>query len=160
MKKLFCTALLICLSLCSCSRSQYADDVACTDLSKHMRNVLGDGQEYTEFDSTHREFYFEDSDEYDDCSLIYSTDTNDINEIGVFHTKNGDAADDIAEDCREYIADMKENSRTFISSYAPTELPKLDGAEVRRFGNYVVYTVLPTDKAEAVFDAVREMLEP
>ena len=158
MKKFICMILLICLSLCACSRSDYSDDFSCTELSEHIRDTLGDGQEYTEFDSTHREFYFEDSDDYDDCSLIYSTDTNDINEIGVFHAQSADAADDIAENCREYIDDMKENSRAFISSYAPAELPKLDNAEVRRFGNYVVYTILPPDRSTPIFHTLKELL--
>lgn len=159
MKRFFCIILLtVCLILPSCSRSDYVDEANCADLGGQMTDSLDDGQEYLEFDSNHREFYFDDTEEYDDCYLVYSSDTNDINEIGVFHAPNGDEAKELFETCRDYIEDMQENSRSFIASYAPEELPKLDNAEVRRFGNYVIYTILPEDKAEAVFEKVEESL--
>lgn len=159
MKNFLCVIFtLVCAVLPSCSRSEYTDTVKCADLGKQMTDTLEDGQEYLEFDSTHRDFYFEDSDEYDDCYLMYSSDTNDINEIGVFHASSDERAEDMLEDCRDYIEDMKENSRAFIASYAPEQLPKLDSATVRRFGNYVIYTVLPEDKAEAVFQRIEESL--
>lgn len=159
MKRFLCIILTLVFSLlASCSRSEYTDNVKCADVGKQVTDSLEDGQEYLEFDNSHRDFYFEDSDEYDDCYLVYSSDTNDINEIGVFHAPSDERAEDMLEDCRDYIEDMKENSRVFIASYAPEELPKLDSATARRFGNYVVYTVLPEDKAEAVFQKIEESL--
>ena len=65
----------------------------------------------------------------------------------------------MAEACRDYIDDMQEDSRAFIASYAPNELPKLDSAQVRRFGNYVIYTILPDDSAKTVFENVKEALK-
>ena len=105
-----------------------------------------------------RAFYFEDSHEADDCRMVYSLDTNDINEIGIFHAPNKTEAQDIAEDCREYVEDMRQNSRAFIASYAPSELSKLDGAQVRIYGNYVIYTILPTELIESVFHEVERVL--
>lgn len=151
--------LLVCTTLfCGCSRAQFADDIPCDNIVDTMLSTLDDGEEYKEFDSAQRTFYFEDSDEADDYCLVYSLDTNDINEIGIFHASDSDSAKDIAEDCREYVEDMQQNSRAFIASYAPEELTKLDGAQVRVYGNYVIYAILPPTQAEAAFDAAEKVL--
>ena len=154
------TALLICaVFLFGCSKMEYSDDKSCRELGEGIEALLDDSQEYSEFDGAHVDIYFDDSAEYDDLFAVYSTDNNDINEFGVFHAPNANVADDLLESCREYVEDMREGSRAFIASYAPGELPKLDGAEVRRFGNYVVYTVLSDSDAQAVFDYVKAELE-
>jgi len=147
-----------CACLASCARTKYTDVTPCKDVSALAAQELGDGLEYTEFDASHREFYFTDSELYDDCSLIYSTDTNNINEIGVFHATDEKAAKHLEAKCLDYIEEMREGERAFIASYAPEELPKLDGAKVHRFGNYVVYTVLPKDRSYDVIDKIENSL--
>ncbi len=156
--KILCACACVCLCLVSCAREKYADDKPCANVSAAATKELNDGLEYTEFDASHREFYFKDSTLYDDCSLVYSTDTNDINEIGVFHAVNEKAAKYLEAECLDYIDELREDERAFIASYAPEELPKLDGAKVYRFGNYVVYTVLPTDKTYDVLDQIEKIL--
>ncbi len=162
MKKSFAIILLfacVCAALFSCSRTEYTDSKSCESICKRATDTLGDGFEYAEFGETHVSYYFDDSDLYDDLCLIYSTDTNDINEIGVFHATDSSDAKKLEELCVDYIEEMREGERAFIASYAPDELPKLDGAKVTRFGNYVIYTILPTSKADAVLDGIADMLK-
>ena len=160
MKKAVCILLtvLALTSLCSCSRAEIKDDVRCADIGSRIRDVLADGIDYLEFGDTHKSFYFEDTDDYDDCYIVYSSDVNDINEFGIFHSPNADRAEDVYGDCIEYVEGLQKDSRDFIASYAPEELPKLDGAQVRRLGNYVIYTILPTDKSDAVFQEIENTL--
>ncbi len=152
--------LVLCaaLMLCSCSRSKFTDSKACRDIGDGLCTSLSDSQEYLEFDKKHTSLYF-DGEEYDDVYHVYSADTNNINEIGIFHAADEKQAKELLEDCRDYLDDMREDSRAFIASYAPEELPKLDGAEARRFGNYVVYTILPTDSAQKIYDGLKEDLK-
>ena len=155
-------ALIISLSIVilpSCARMSYADDVACEDIGDSIKTSLDESTEYSLFDRAHIDKNLDVSGEYDDFYAIYSTDTNDIDEIGIFHAPTKEDAEDMAEACRDYVEDMQEDSRAFIASYAPEELPKLDDAQVRRFGNYVVYTVLPEDTANAVFESIKEALK-
>ena len=162
MKRLYRLALVLLTlalasSLCACAKS-YADGRSCSIMSKSLTEALDDGQEYTEFESTHREYYFDDTEHYDDCSLLYSRDTKDICEIGIFHAPDENSAKELVEDCREYLDEMRTSSRAFVESYAPQELSKLDHAQVRRFGNYVAYAILPVEKTEDFFGSLEKML--
>ncbi len=159
MKKLFSIILLGALLLVGCSRKEFTDDKKCDDIGRSMHDTLADGQTYKYFDGEHRALVVKDSAECDDHYHVYSENTNDINEIGVFHAPDDKHAETLMKHCQEYVDDLKQNSRAFVSSYAPSELPKLDGAQVKRFGNYVVYTVLPTDKAEAIYEKLKSELK-
>ena len=143
----------------SCSkRTEYADDVECSQIFDGIADELDDEDQYLEFNSAHLETYFPDTNEYDDHYAVYSADVNDINEIGIFHAADEAYVAGILESCEGYIEDMRENSRAFISSYAPDQLPKLDAAKVRRLGNYVVYLILPEHLSEEVFEKIEDML--
>ncbi len=157
MKKII-TVLFCLLILCGCSKKELMDGVSCDELGEGISESLSDGQEYMSFEDAQRDLYF-DKASYDDFYHVYSVDTNNINEIGVFHAKDAKSAKVLTENCQSYIDDMRDGSRAFIASYAPEELPKLDGARVKCIGNYVIYTVLPEDSARGVLDDIQSMLE-
>ena len=52
-----------------------------------------------------------------------------------------------------------EEQRAFISSYAPQQVTKLDHAEVRVIGRYVIYTILSPEDTRSAFDTVEQMLK-
>ena len=58
----------------------------------------------------------------------------------------------------EYLETMKNDQHAFIASYAPEELPKLERAEVRVFGNYVAYAILSDEDRTLFFDTVEKKL--
>lgn len=152
-------ALALCISLLACSKQSYANDVRCESLCLEALGALASQTEYAPLGKSHREFYFGSDEQYDDCYIAYSEDTNDINELGVFHAANGDSAARLFELCEDYVRDLSENSRAFIGSYAPAELPKLDAAAVRRFGNYVVYAVMSKEDVASVMRTVEVCLK-
>ncbi len=158
MKKFLLVALSL-LLICGCSKKEFTDDKKCKDIGDVICDSLDDGQEYRIFNDTHMNTYFDDKEHYDDHHVLYSADTDNINEIGIFHAPDNDHADDLEEMCRDYVDDLKSDSRAFVASYAPEEVPKLDGASVKRFGNYVIYTVLPTEKADEIFDKLKNDLK-
>ncbi len=157
MKRILAFTLLCLCLLTSCSKKDFEDGIKCSELGKGVTDTLSDGMEYAHFDDKQRTLITEDSGKYTDFHHVYSTDSNDINEFGIFHAAEG-KAEELAADCERYVKDIQDNSRAFIASYAPEELPKLDGATVKRFGNYVIYTVLPTDKTEKIFKDLEERL--
>jgi hypothetical protein len=154
---IICSALL-CFCLVACGKAEYTDTQGCKALCHTAIQRLDDGLEYAEFGTAHLRAYF-DEEQYDDYCIMYSTDTNNINEIGVFHVSDKKAARQLEAECLEYIENMREGERAFIASYAPHELPKLDGALVSRYGNYVVYTILPQDKTAPTLQNIEGLLK-
>ena len=92
-------------------------------------------------------------------SVIYSTSSDDISEIGIFHAVSEEKSLELLDDLTDYLSDLKEEKGAFVRNYLPDEQKKLDGAKVRRFGNYVVFTVLPEAQSNAVFEKIDKILK-
>ena len=161
MKKIICFTLIF-LSLIpfsSCSkRSEYRDDIACRLLTNEIAELCPAEEGYSNFGDEQIKYFFENTTLPTDYSIIYSTDANDINEIGIFHCKNKEDTEQMMDIVEDYIDDLQDSQVNFVSSYAPYEIPKLEGAEVRCYGNYVIYTVLDTNERKAAFSALEETL--
>lgn len=59
---------------------------------------------------------------------------------------------------REYLARSYEENRAFYDSYIPAETPKLRDAQVRVYGDYVVYAILSPEDRDRLFDRVEACL--
>ena len=151
-------ALLLTSFLYSCQKTDFEDSVSCTEIGELIEVTVSDGQEYIPHDATHLALNFDGGEDCDDVFSAYSANTTDISEFGVFHAPNENAAEELYGEVRDYVSDMQEEQREFIASYAPHELSKLDAAKVKKFGNYVVYTVLPKDTTTTVMDEVERYL--
>ena len=159
MRKCLLAICALCLALCACSHKQYRSDLSCRELCDVAIEIANDGEEYAEHGESHLKYEFgDDARVADDICIVYSVKVEDISEIGVFFTEDAERVKDIAEDCKDYLEDMREGKSAFISSYAPEELPKLDNADVRIYGNYVIYAVLDKNAAENVFDEIEKRL--
>ena len=161
MKKIFViAALLFCVCFYACAKAtEYRDDLDTEDILKGAPHGVRRADDYAEYDDDFVEFLFGSLASSRDHTVIYSRDQNDINEVGVFHAESEDESLEFYEKATEYISEMRDTQRAFIASYAPEELPKLDNAEVRRYGKYVVYAVLSTDDSEALFSHIENTLK-
>lgn len=146
------------LLLPSCEKDEYSDSLSCEELGDKIELVCADGLDYDEYDEEYLSFFFDDLSLCDDFCIIYSEATNDINEFGIFHSSNDENTEKTVKMAEDYIKDMQEGQRAFISSYAPEELPKLDSAEVRRFGRYVAYSIADPDTTKKAFSAIASAL--
>ncbi len=151
------TLSLLLLGSCA-NASEYADDVSCAELMDRVEKQVPVDFGYETFGAEQIQFYFENTQAQDDACLRYSKKSEDINEIGIFHTPNEDARGEIETLIGHYLSRMKEEQSAFIASYAPKEIPKLEEAEYRSFGNYTVYVILDKDDAELVFETVEKEL--
>ena len=154
------TALIACALLFgSCAKKEYSTDYSCRELCEVAIKAIDDGQEYVEYGETYLKYEFDgEVMDAEDYCLIYSVKVEDVNEMGVFLAEDEDAARDIAEACLEYVEELREDKRAFISSYAPAELPKLDEARVMVYGRYVVYAVLDKDSSERAYESIETVI--
>lgn len=160
MKKLVCIGLLILLLLATgCKPSiTYRSDVSCQGLTDAVCDRLGDEGGYLPFEEEHLRFFFENTDDYTDKSLIYTVRSENIDEFGVFRAESDEDVDELRRLCEKYVATLREENRAFVESYAPREAQKLDHATVRVYDRYVVYAVLSQDNLDVAFATVEELL--
>ncbi len=161
MKKIFCRSLVLILSLSlfSCqNKSELADDIPCSVLADTAKEQIPIDLGYESYGGEHIKYYFEDTELDDDHALYYSVASEDINEFGIFHAPDTDAAEELYRLTERYLEGLLEEKGAFIGSYAPKELQKLEDAEVRAFGCYVAYAILSEDDRELFFDTVEATL--
>ena len=90
--------------------------------------------------------------------ILQSTLSENINEIGIFHTVTEEEKKELREELEEYLEEMREEKSAFVASYAPAEVPKLTSARVRSFGNYTVYVILAPDDQARLWETVEQLL--
>ncbi len=142
--------------LCSCGRVKYRSDVSCDELTDIIES--SNEKEYQRYDRDYLEYIIDDTSCCNDHSIIYSSEINDIDELGIFKANSEKDAEVLYGMLKDYISDEKEGQRAFIASYAPNELPKLDSARVERFGVYVIYSIATPEDSEKAISAITTAL--
>ncbi len=160
--RLICICLLAALALpclvgCD-SGANYRDDVAVADISTALKTLLPTPDGYYAADSDYLGFYFDGADgKVAEHVIEFSATSTNINQFGIFKVKDGEA-EAIKTLCEQYISTMKDRW-VAQANYIASEHPKMENAEVRIFGNYVVYVMLTATDKTAAFDKVDELLK-
>ena len=159
MKRLIILASVIFLAaaLIGCSQDRYSNSVPCRDILDISKEKAPVEMGYESFDSEYVRAYF-DATLFEDCDIRFSSLSEDINEFGIFRSKDKKDAKKLYRSVSAYLSDIKTDKRAFIESYAPEQLPKLDNAEVRRYGSYVAYAILPDGERAEFFKTVEDVL--
>ena len=156
---LFCLLALLLAALPACaSRAEYSDGLSCESLMGVAQGKISAKLGFTELGNEQILYAIDEADHYDDACLRYSLQAGSIDEVGIFHSPSEQSAMEIEDELRDYLEDMREEQGAFLTTYAPEELPKLEEAEIRRFGRYTVYAILSKEEREAVFRALSEQL--
>ncbi len=150
---LFCTIGVI---FSSCAAKGYADTLSCEEISNALISKILPSYDYKVYTQEEISLLLDKDIEYDDCCFMYSSSSDDISEIAVFHSQTPDI---LFDEISEYAEDARKDNRSFVESYLPSELSKLNDGQARRFGNYVVLAILEKDARDAVFKCVKETLE-
>ena len=156
---LLCTlACLLLLSAAACQNVNYRNDVKVGPLAEAATNALSDGVEYRTADEGYLDDYFTTPDYVLSYTVRFAADTNNLNEIGIYHVEDG-KANDMAKLLEDYLADQLANNQTWYDSYIPQEVPKLRDAQVKVFGNYAVYVILSKTDRGTALDAIEKALK-
>ena len=151
--------LLLPLLLMSCAqKSAYRDDLTLGELSDSILKQIPVEYGYQEAEEIHFSYYFDEDDLPKERRILQSTLSENINEIGIFHTVTEEEKKELREELEEYLEEMREEKSAFVASYAPAEVPKLTSARVRSFGNYTVYVILAPDDQARLWETVEQLL--
>ena len=162
MKKTLSILLLLALTLClfSCAdKGEYLDDVNTASVANAMVASLAADLDYTTVGADYLSDFVTIPASVKSCSIMISTEGNDLNEIGVFHVDaEKGSVDEVKKVIETYLTDSLTAYQSWYDGYIPQETPKLINAEVKVFGNYVIYAILSdADKTEA-FAAAADVL--
>lgn len=160
MKKTRLTAaallLVILLGLCACG-AKYVEDVPMSRFSSIIDADLVDSKELAEMNSG----YLSGAMHLDPASFAsYVVKINakgvNIDEYGVFRAPDAKSVDGVKDAVEGYL---KMRRDTWMKEYMPEEKPKLDKAEVKVFGTYVLYVIASDTVREQVFKDVEKLLK-
>lgn len=162
MKRWIATLLMLaCVaSLASCMRAHsFTDAMMISEISEEVLDELDSPFPYLVDNTGFTEDYFALPDYVTEHAVFYTGEVNNIDEFGIFHVTSGNAATMEALLRERYLAASYEKNRDFYNSYIPNETQKLRDAEVKSFGNYVVYAIMSAADRNTLFNAVRDELE-
>ncbi|NCC67524.1 MAG: DUF4358 domain-containing protein [Clostridia bacterium] len=145
-------SILIFSALAACGgSSSYRTDVPAADIAAAVDAILADGADMAELSDTYitGSMQLSVGDYKDYCVKIASKGVN-INEYGIFKGTDGGHAKTIKADLEAYLQ-MRLDS--WMPEYMPEELPKLENAEIKVCGTYVMYAILSDEERAAAFSA-------
>ncbi len=157
MKKILTALLALSLLLLAvgCNATTYQNDVPVSTLADTVITALNDGKDYSAAEDDFLDSYFAKPDYVTESVIRFSTDGNDLNEFGIYHVTDGNA-DAMKALLSKYLTDFYD---LYNANYLPEETPKLRDAEVKVFGNYVVYAMLNDTDRTTLFDAIENALK-
>ena len=157
MKKILTSLLVLSLLLLAvgCGSTTYKNDVAVNTLADTAITALNDGKEYSTAEADFLDSYFTKPDYVTESVIRFSTDGNDLNEFGIYHVTDGNA-EAMKTHLSKYVTDFYD---LYNANYLPEETPKLRDAEVKVFGNYVVYAMLNDTDRATLFTAIEQALK-
>lgn len=151
--------LLIALIFSSCSKKDFSSLLTCKEVSNSLESEISVPEDKFEpYTSEELRFLFSSPELFDDIYVIYSTDSTDICEIGVLYASSEENAKMLLEDAKNYIKTLQEQKNEFLRNYSPSELTKLNSAEARRYGNYIIFTVADMEDKNNIFTKAENIL--
>ena len=157
-KKFACLALAMALlAICSgCGESSPdTKDVSVSDLAAAADSVLGTSDSMGDAGASVVEGLIKLTEsDYEDCVVKITVKGTSFDEYGIFKGKDANQASSIEEAVKTYIQMRIDTDM----GYQPEELPKLENAEVRKIGSYVVYCILDDSSRSVVLSVVEQAL--
>ena len=145
---------LLCLILCSCAAERYSDSLGSAELARHLTDEISGLEDYAEYADDDIELF---AGAYDSC-ILYSKDADDQGEIGVIRAGSEQDAKKLLDEVNAYLERTRSERRAFVENYLPAESVKLNSARARRFGSYVIYAILESERVSELFQAAEEAL--
>ena len=142
--------------------AKYKNDIPVINLCKNTLSVitLEDSKaELTEINSTVLDIEFGDVREQNLCDqfTVFQTKGVSFDEIGIFHVSEAKNLEAVVSILKNYVKGKAEDQ--IYRSYYPGEEYKLDKAEVRTFGNYVIFGILSNKNRSAFFAEIERLLK-
>lgn len=143
------------LSACGAKTAQVRNDVEVSDVSSAVTAVL-EADTLVSVPETYYSGYMKlDTANFEGYNVKINSKGINIDEFGVFKAKDSSQVAAVEQAVRDYLQFRLD---TWMVEYMPAEHPKLESAEVKTVGNYVMYAILSDEGKKAAFDAFEKSL--
>ena len=164
MKKLtLIAAVLLCLSLSLTACTSYRNDVAVTDLTSSVLEVVSTYDGFVAADADYISLEFANpsviESNVSEWTICASKSQITVDEFGIFLVKNGGDVNAVKAEVETYVQMLQVKMEAFLEMYDPAEKTKLENAQVFVFGDYVVFTMLTDADTTAATGAIKTALE-
>ena len=163
MKKVSRAALLVLLcaafALPSCGMGQSKKEIDTAKIAETLSKKTPIASAWINEDQYFIKEYTELPSFIKSSAIYYAQDTNNLDEFGVFWVESGKAQMLRLQLTQEYLKKRYDDNLSWYNSYMPAETPKLRDAEVRIYGDCVVYAVLSQESRKAFFDECEKLLK-
>ena len=156
-KRLIAALLALCLLLClSACGAKYRDDVPMSRFTAVI-DARMNGSELAEMNSGYVSGAMHlDPNSFGGYVVKLNAKGVNIDEYGVFRAPENGKVSDVKDAIEGYL---KLRRDTWMKEYMPEEKPKLDKAEVKAYGNYVLYVIAEDEVRNNVYQDVEKLLK-
>lgn len=155
-KRVVAALLLLSLLLCLCAcGAKYRDDIPLNRITAVADARMGGDMEEMTTGFVSGTMHL-DPNSFGGYTVKINKKGINIDEYGVFRAPENGKASDVQDAIEGYL---KLRRDTWMKEYMPEEKPKLDKAEVKVFGNYVLYVIADDDVRNNIYQDVEKLLK-
>ena len=156
------TLLSAVFSLAACNQKEdekYKKEINTQEIATTLSQKTPTASAWINEDQYFIEEYVDIPDYIKESSIYYAKNTNDLDEFGIFLVEEGKEKATRLLLLQGYLQKRYTENQEWYNSYMPTETPKLRDAEVRIYGNCVVYAVLSAEQRTTFFAECEKLLK-
>ena len=154
------TFLSVVLVLAACNKEEeYKKEINTQEIATALSKRTPTASAWINEDQYFIEEYVDIPDYVKESSIYYAQNTNDLDEFGIFWVEEGKEKATRLLLTQGYLQKRYTENQEWYNSYMPTETPKLRDAEVRIYGNCVVYAILSPERRTAFFAECEKLLK-
>ena len=143
-------------ALCACGGKELRTDVPASDVAESAAAAIGSADSMMTLEESYIAGRMElDLSLCEDYDVRLNKISTSVDEFGVFRAKDEAAAKSLAAGVQAYL-DMR--LATWMDEYMPDEKPKVENAQVKTAGVYVMYTILGDSAQKKAFSALDEAI--
>ncbi len=154
MKRIIYLLLLIVSTLTSCAHDNYSE-LNITQIEKIIVDNAPTEFEYSDVSDYYLNSYFKSLPAVLEAKICVCNDSSNFNEYGIFRFESENDAQNALGTVRNYLYSAKSEFENGII-YDIEEYPKFENATAKRFGKYVVYTILNKKDSENIYSILKE----
>lgn len=148
--------VMLCGMLCACGSGSSGKNVPVADIAADVASALGKTEALTTVDDNWIKGWMKvEADKFGEQVVMINAYGANVDEFGVFKAGDDMSASEIKATVEAYL---QLRMSSWMDEYMPEEKPKLENAEIKVIGEYVMYCILSDADADTAFATFEDCL--